>query len=110
MSSVSKQQFGPVESCVDYQSYVYHIDPELTPSQYSLSSQKLKSLGNAEDERMGVIYVRGPWGFFVIPQYGYPTIKVSFFHDTPSKDMNDVMTLICAAFELSNTINNQGDT
>jgi hypothetical protein len=106
MNSVSEQRFGAVESCVDYQSYVYHIDPELTPSQYSSSSQKLKTLGDADDERMGVLYVRGPWGFFVIPRYGYPTIRVSFYFDTPAQDINDVMALICAAFESSKSINN----
>jgi len=104
MSGVSKQFSGPVDSCVDYQAYVYHIDTGLTPAQYSTSCQRLKALGNADEERMGVIYVRGPWGFFVIPQYGYPTIRVSFFFDTSRSEINDVLALLCAAFELPDTI------
>ena len=108
MSSALKQRFRPVESCVDYQSYVYHIDSDLTPSQYSISCQRLKSLGNADNERMGVIYVRGPWGFFVIPNHGYPTIRVSFFYDTPRTELNNMLALISAAFESIKTNNNQG--
>ena len=109
MSGVSKRRFGPVESCVDYQSYVYEIDPGLTRAHYMASRQRLMTLGKADEERMGVIYVRGPWGFFVIPHYGYPTLRASFYHDTPGTEINQVLSLICAAFETHNTINNQGD-
>ena len=108
MNSVSKQRFGPVESCVDYQSYVYSIEPDLTLEQYLALRQRLTALGNAEEERMGVIYVRGPWGFFVIPHFGYPTLRVSFYHDTPHTEINVVLAMICTVFETPNTIKNQG--
>ena len=108
MTGVSKQRFGPVESCVDYQSYVYHINPGLTPAQYTAARSLLMALGKADEERMGVVYVRGSWGFFVIPHHGYPTLRVSFYHDTPGTEINNVLSLICAAFEAPNTINNQG--
>ena len=109
MSDESEQRFGPVESCVDYQSYVYRIDPGLTPGQYAASCRLLMALGKTDEERMGVVYVRGPWGFLVIPRHGYPTLRVSFYHDTPATEINNVLGLICAAFEPPNTINNQGD-
>lgn len=108
MTSVAKQRFGPVESCVDYQSYVLSIDPGLTTTEYSGISQRLSSLGKADAQRMGVIYVRGPWGFFVIPCHGYPTLRVSFFHDTPRAEIDSVLALICTAFESPDTINYQG--
>ena len=108
MSSVSNQRFGPVESCVDYQSYVYTIDPTLTPEQFTASRELLIKLGKADKERMGVVYVRGPWGFFVIPHFGYPTLRVSFYHDTPAIEIDKMLSSIAAAFETSNTINNQG--
>lgn len=108
MSGVSNQRFGPVESCVDYQSYVYKIDPTHSPEQYKASRDRLMNLGNADEERMGVIYVRGPWGFFVIPHYGYPTLRVSFYHDTPRTEIDDMLSLICAAFETPDPIYNQG--
>lgn len=106
MNGAPKQRFVAVESCVDYQSYVYHIDPDLTPSQYSTSCEKLKILGDADNERMGVTYVRGSWGFFVIPHYGYPTIRISFFYDTPHKEIRDVLALISTAFKSPKCINN----
>ncbi|WP_455221563.1 hypothetical protein [Kaarinaea lacus] len=108
MSGVPNQRFGPVESCVDYQSYVYTIDPNLTPEQFAASRELLINLGNADKERMGVVYVRGPWGFFVIPHFGYPTLRVSFYHDTPAIEIDKMLSSIAAAFETSNTINNQG--
>lgn len=109
MSGISNQCIGPVESCVDYQSYVYRIDPDLTRAQYEVSCRRLMAIGNADEERMGVVYVRGSWGFFVIPNYGYPTLRASFYHDTPEAEINDVLSMICAAFETSDTTNDQGD-
>jgi hypothetical protein len=109
MISECTQHFGPVESCLDYQSYVYRIDPGLTPDQYATSCRHLSTIGEADEERMGVVYVRGPWGFFVIPHHGYPSLRVSFYHDTPDTEINSVLELICAAFKMSTTTNNQGD-
>lgn len=104
-----QQRFGPVESCVDYQSYVYSIDPGHTPEQYKATRHQLMTLGRANEERMGVVYVRGPWGFFVIPHYGYPTLRVSFYHDTPTSEINEMLSWICTAFEAPDAIINQGD-
>ncbi|MGD8569072.1 MAG: hypothetical protein PVJ39_13370 [Gammaproteobacteria bacterium] len=109
MSGISNQRIGLVDSCLDYQSYVYNIDPALTRAQYEVSCRRLMAVGNVAEERMGVVYVRGFWGFFVIPCYGYPTLRASFFHDTPEAEINDVLSMICAAFETSDSINDQGD-
>ena len=109
MSYTHEQHFVPVESCVDYQSYIYTINPDLTQIQYELSRRMLVSLGTADEQRMGVVYVRGPWGFFVIPHFGYPTLRISFFHDTTDTEINEVFLLVYAAFENAQTINNKGD-
>jgi hypothetical protein len=109
MREASNQRFGPVESCVDYHSYVYSIDPDFNLERYQATRRQLIKLGSTNEERMGVIYVRGPWGFYVIPQYGYPTLRVSFYHDTPTEEINDMLSLICAAFEHPEAIVNQGD-
>ena len=103
------QRFRHVESCLDYRSYVYAIDPDLSLAQYVASRRQLLTIGKADEERMGVIYVRGPWGFFVIPHHGYPKLRVSFYHDTPTTEANDVMASICAAFEASDAFFDQGD-
>ncbi len=109
INGVPKRRFGPVESCVDYRSYVYNIDPDLSPAHYTASRQQLMTLGKADEERMGVVYVRGPWGFFVIPHYGYPTLRVSFYHDTTTPEINDILSMICTAFDEPDAIINQGD-
>jgi hypothetical protein len=109
MRGTPKQHFGAVESCIDYHSYVYTIDPDLKQERYQATRLQLMKLGSVNEERMGVIYVRGPWGFYVIPQYGYPTLRVSFFHDTPTKEIDDILSLISAAFEAPEAIVNQGD-
>jgi hypothetical protein len=109
MDGVLEQRFEAVDSCVDYQSYVYAIDPNLSREQYAVSCRSLLTIGRADEERMGVVYVRGPWGFFVIPHYGYPTLRISFFHDTPAIDSDEVLGAICAAFETNDAILDQGD-
>jgi hypothetical protein len=106
MSSTPKHRFGPVESCVDYQSYVYPIDPDLSPAQYLASRQRLMKLGRIDKEGMGVVYVRGSWGFFIIPHYGYPTLRVSFYHDTPPDEIGDILSSICTAFEAPEAVYN----
>ena len=108
LSGAPEQRFGPVESCLDYRSYIYTIDPDLSPAWYAVPRRRLMSFGGAEEERMGVVYVRGPWGFFTIPHHGYPTLRVSFFHDTPTTEISDILSSICAAFEPSDTVFNQG--
>jgi hypothetical protein len=109
MGNVPEQYFQPVDSCLDYRSYVYLIDPGLSPAQYLASRRQLLTIGKTNEERMGVVYVRGPWGFFVVPQQGYPKLRVSFFYDTPFTEIRNVMASICAAFDASNTVFNQGD-
>ncbi len=58
---------------------------------------------------MGVVYVRGPWGFFVIPRYGYPQLRISFYFDTPSSEIDALLASICTAFETPDTVFDQGD-
>ncbi len=92
------QYFTQVESCVDYQSFVYSLDKQFTPQRYEVCGRLLLSLGTVTEERMGVVYVRGPWGFFVVPAYGYPTLKISFFHDSTSKEIEHVLLKIYNIF------------
>lgn len=86
-----------VENCADYQTYVATIDTDETPSQYASMKQSLMRIGNCEPERMGVVYVRGPWGFLVIPGPGFPELRISFYHDTPVHDRNAVLASIATA-------------
>jgi len=109
MRGAPEQCFRPVESCVDYKSFVYTIDSDLSPVRYKALRRQLITLGRADEERMGVVYVRGPWGFFVIPPHGYPILRVSFFHDTSSTEISDVLSSIYEAFEVSDADLNQGD-
>jgi len=92
-------QFSSDSSCIDYRSFVYHIGPDISAARYEEIKNKLKNLGRAEDERMGVIYVRGPWGFFVIPHFGFSTLRISFFHDTSGSEQIEMMKAISAIFE-----------
>ena len=55
LSNVSEQRFGPagfglIESCLDYTSYIYTIDPELSPAQYRTSRRQLITLGRADEK------------------------------------------------------------
>jgi len=101
--------FSPDKSCVDYRSYVYRIDPNIDEKNFVKLRESLSNLGTAERERMGVVYVRGPWGFFVIPSFGFPNLKVSFFHDTPEYECVEVMQTIGKIFLQPDLVNEQGD-
>lgn len=97
--------FRPDKSCVDYRSFVYCIDSNIDEQNFIKLRKELSNLGTAERERMGVIYVRGPWGFFVIPSFGFPNLKVSFFHDTPDSECVELMHTIGNLFLHSELVN-----
>jgi len=95
---VVSESFKKIDSCVDYHSYEFRISDHLTADEYAEIRRKLMALGKAEQERMGVIYVRGPWGFMVVPHFGFPALRVSFFHDTPQSECQAVLKNINAVF------------
>ena len=104
-----ERRFTAVDSCVDYRSYVYHIDSDLSAEHYENVRRRLLKLGRSDEERMGVVYVRGPWGFFVVPHHGFPSLRVSFFHDTPENECHDVLRSISKVFDETEIDLNRGD-
>jgi len=86
-----------VDSCTDYHTFVTPLDTAMESAAFNSLTERLRTLGVADQARMGVIYVRGPWGFLVIPSPGYPELRVSFYHDTSEHDMDDVLASIKAA-------------
>lgn len=98
-----------IESCLDYKAYSYALDPGISADDYQVKRQLLMALGNTIEEGMGVVYVRGPWGFLVIPQHGYPRLRISFFHDTPADEIQNMLNSITALFELDDRTINRGD-
>jgi hypothetical protein len=104
IESSKSSRINRIESCLDYQAFSYLLDPAMSAKTYQVKRQQLMTLGNTCEERMGVVYVRGPWGFFVIPDYGYPTLRISFFHDTPANEIQEKLKAISALFEYDDTI------
>ena len=92
-----------VDSCLDYRSFAVSLDPAMAAGMYSTLREKLLLLGTAEAERMGVTYVRGPWGFLVIPQRGFHELRVSFYYDVPTQDSDAILASITAAVMASHT-------
>jgi hypothetical protein len=66
------------EACVDYLVYVRPL-PSLALPRWQDSVARMRVLGVCQDTSFGVTTVRGPWGFFQIPAYGFPELKVTFF-------------------------------
>lgn len=97
MRSENEPEVRYVKSCVDYRTFVAPLDTAISPAVHNTLTEKLLKLGVAEPERMGVIYVRGAWGFLVIPSPGFPELRISFYHDTPDDELNAVLVLIRAA-------------
>lgn len=107
--STEHPHFTHIESCLDYQGYTYRIDPSITAMRYKVICQRLAKLGEAEEERMGVVYVYAPWGFCVIPRHGFPELRLNFYHETPINEIEDVLADIHTAFEASDIAVNPGD-
>lgn len=87
-------QLRYLTSCIDYRTYIAPLDTHIGQDAHIALTKRLLTLGVAEDERMGVIYVRGPWGFLVIPQPGFPELRISFYHDTSKDEVEAVLVSI----------------
>lgn len=81
----------------------------MTASQYTAICGRLATLGKTKEERMGVTYVYAAWGFCIIPCYGFPELRLNFYHETPITDIENVMASVHAAFEASNVVANPGE-
>ena len=95
--SACGRRFAYTDSCVDYRSYRHPLDPTVSSERHAQLRDRLAALGRAEPERMGVTYVRGPWGFLVIPRQGFPELRISFFRDTPDGDRRALLESVCQA-------------
>lgn len=71
-----------VENCVDYRSYVYDLDADITPAAFLALRTRLSMLGTMDRERLGVAYIKEQWGFLVFPPRGFPELRVSFYKET----------------------------
>lgn len=86
-----------VESCVDYRTYMAQINPKISSMQFTSLKNRLQGLGVTEPERMGVVYVHGPWGFVVIPRPGFSDLRISFYHEVSEQERNAVLESIESA-------------
>jgi len=96
--------FRYVDSCVDYRSFVAQLNSAMTHVAHNFLTEKLQPFGVAERERMGVTYIRGAWGFLVIPGLGFPELRVSFYHDTPDREVEAVLVSIWKSMEESHRL------
>ncbi len=86
--------FRPVEACVDYRAYVVSLPKGTTPDIYAQWVSRLCGLGRVVEERLGVRYVKGPWGFLVVPPLGFPELKITFYHPTAQVDEAEVLAKV----------------
>ena len=68
----------PAQACVDYAVYS-HALPAVDRVRWEEMTLLLRSLGICQDTSIGVATIRGGGGFFQIPVYGFPELKVTFF-------------------------------
>ncbi len=67
-------------ACIDYKSYIFSVPQELSSQAYEQLRKELIGLGRLRHEMLGVAYVDTEWGLLVVPQQGFPEMKISFFH------------------------------
>ena len=88
------ERFRRVEGCLDYRIYVCSLAGMRSDQMRVELCSRLGGLGRAEPERMGVIYIRGGWGFLVIPPVGFPELKVTVFRETEPETEHAVLSQI----------------
>ena len=92
-------RFRVVENCVDYRSYVCPLDAEITTATHCALRARLMALGKADEERLGVLYIRGYWGFLVYPPRGFPELRVSFYKETEIAAERAILNAISEALQ-----------
>lgn len=92
-------RFRAVENCVDYRSYVFPLDTGITKATHCALQARLRALGKADEERLGVLYIRGYWGFLVFPPRGFPELRVSFYKETDESAERTILNTISEAFQ-----------
>jgi len=73
----------PAHACLDYQAFRFALPPSLAESDFARLKEALKRLGRIRYEALGVTYVDGKWGVLIVPPFGFPELKINFFHDVP---------------------------
>lgn len=86
----------PAPACLDYQAFVFALPPALTASAFARLRDGLRGMGRIRREALGVIYVDGDWGFLVIPPYGFPELKINFFHGIPADGARRILVRVAA--------------
>lgn len=96
-------RFLPVENCVDYRSFVCPLATTITAAAHTALGARLATLGKAETERLGVIYIKGNWGFLVYPPRGFPELRVSFYKETDKATEQTILAAISEALQTIST-------
>ena len=82
-----------IESCIDFDRYVIPVQIQLPIEVLTQSMTQLQKLGRCES-RMGVVYVRNDWGFFVLPPPSFGEISVSFYRGVPESEKQRLLEII----------------
>ena len=96
-------QYREVENCADYRSFVFPLNKAMTAAAHSVVCARLSELGTADKERLGVTYVRGAWGFLVLPPKGFPELRVSFYKETDTAVEQTILDAISKALQMMST-------
>lgn len=87
---ITETLYKKIPACVKYKSYVFPLGKNISQENYNVLKTFLKTLGQDEPEYLGVMRVRGDWGFLDYPSYGFIEFKVNFYKTTSEK--------ICSAY------------
>jgi len=93
--STMLQYYQKIETCVKYQVYEFKLPENLSEECYQILRTFIQTFGdNHYPLRLKVLHLQHSNFFIDFPDYGFPVFKVSFYKQTPLKQVDYYLNII----------------
>lgn len=82
-------------ACIDYRAWMLPLQ-DLEARAWPTLIEALAGLGQARPDPTGVVTVRGPWGFLLVPPRGFPELRLNCYKNISADRERDLLTDIAA--------------
>jgi len=87
-------------ACLDYRAFVFDLGTGWDASRLKRLRTALLSLGEVERSALQVVYVRGSWGFAIVPPPHFPDLKINFFYTTDRSMVEEILAAVGCWIEI----------
>lgn len=93
------RRFRAVPSCTKYRAFTGEMPAHASTEQHDQLRTHCASLGDHCERYLGILRVRGDWGFLDLPGPGFPELKVNFYKHTPQSAQSRILEYLQTALE-----------